>query len=338
MKELGSRKKTTTLKEVAASCGVSPATVSRVLHRDSRISTETTQRVSQAIELLGYRPNPFARGLKTNRSRTIGFIVPEFTNDFFMKIARGVESCLQAEQYALVMCNANENAEDESRRLTLLLEQGVDGIIVIPASNKGAHLTQADQHAVPLVLVDRLVDDYSTDAILSDNVNGTYQGMESVLIKGHRRIGFIGGNMDLTSAQERYQGYTRALADYQVPLQQEMVFFGDFHQDTGYRGMEQLMGLVNPPESIFLSNVFMHMGAVKYLLSHRTELSRIPEIIGFDEFELSFGFCSTMIRQPIEEIGRLAAQTLLQRIHGNNDVPKRVQRLKTEIIHQELYS
>jgi len=322
-----------TLKEVAARCGVSTATVSRVINRDRRISEETSKRVLQAVEDLGYSPNPFARGLKTNKSRTIGFIVPEFTNDFFMRIARGIESRLRQDGYTLVICNANENRNDEAARLDLLLDQGVDGVIVIPSSSRGAHLRAADARHVPLVLVDRVVEDYQTDAILVDNINGTYHAVEAALAKGHKRIGFIGGNMDLTSARERLAGYTRALEDYHIPFQDEYVFFGDFHQDSGYELMGQLLALAHPPECVFLSNVFMHLGAAKYLLEHQQAKRRVPELIGFDEmdFSSSLGFCTIMVRQPIEEIGKIAAETILDRIRGNHH-PSRIQRLKTEIV------
>jgi LacI family transcriptional regulator len=326
-----------TLKEVATMAGVSTATVSRVMNRDSRISLATSQRVQKIIDQLGYSPNPFARGLKTKKSRTIGFIVPEFTNDFFMKIARGMESRLRQEQYALVICNANENVNDEEQRLNLLLDQGVDGLLVIPSSDHGAHFLEADRRKIPLVLVDRLVRDYQTDAILVDNINGSYQAVELAIQQGMKSIGFIGGSPQLTSAKERYAGFTRALEDYHLPLVQDQVIFGDFHQDSGYTAMEKICQLSHPPQGVFLSNVFMHLGAAKYLLEHKYHLDQIPEIIGFDELDLSYGlgFCHIMVRQPVEEIGVLAAQTLLDRIHGvpwNGGV---IRRLKTQVIQSD---
>jgi len=333
----GRKKQSPTLKEVAARTGVSTATVSRVMNRDPRISEPTSHRVLRVIEELGYSPNPFARGLKTNKSRTIGFIVPEFTNDFFMKIARGMESRLRQEQYALVICNANENVKDEEQRLHLLLDQGVDGLLVIPSSDHGAHFLEADRRKIPLVLVDRLVKDYQTDAILVDNINGSYHAVELAIQQGMKSIGFIGGSPELTSARERYAGFTRALEDYHLPIQAEQVIFGDFHQDSGYKAMETLCGLKHPPQGVFLSNVFMHLGAAKYLLEHKYHLSHLPEIIGFDELDISYGlgFCHIMVRQPVEEIGVLAAQTLLDRIHGIPRQGSYVQRLKTQVITEK---
>ena len=325
-----------TVKEVALRSGVSTATVSRVVNRDPRISSKTSSKVWKAIEDLNYSPNPFARGLKTSKSRAIGFIAPEFANDFFMGIAKGVESRLREDQYSLVICNANENVQDERDRLVLLLEQGVDGIIVIPSSHDGAHFKRAQNQKIPVVLVDRLVDGFDGDAVLADNVSGTYKALEQAISEGIREIAFIGGNQTLTSARERYDGYRRALEDSGISFRKETVLFGDFHADSGYRLMGELMSLKSPPACVFISNYFMHVGATRYLMERRDSLKLVPEIISFDEMELSFtlGYCRTIVRQPILDIGRKAAELLLGRISGRETTASQVLRLQTDIIRR----
>ena len=323
-----------TVKDVAQRSHVSTATVSRVINGDSRISAETAARVRQAVEELGYAPNHFARGLKTSRSRTVGFIAPEFDNDFFMGIAKGVESRLRGAGYALVICNSNETVEDERLRLELLLEKGVDGLIVIPASSHGAHLHQAQQQSVPLVLVDRLVEGVDCDSVLVDNVNGTYQAMELAVKKGIRRFGFIGGDQQLTSASERHAGFRRVLEDYRLTYDPAVVLFGNFHVGSGYSLMARLMEGTDPPPCVFISNYFMHVGATKYLMEHQNELGAVPELISFDEMELSFtlGFCRTIVRQPILEIGHKAAELLVERMERPGPRPSEISRMKTEIL------
>ena len=313
---------------------MSTATVSRVVNRDPRISAETTARVLKAVEELGYSPNPFARGLKTSKSRTIGFIAPEFTNEFFMGIAKGVESRLRDHQYSLVICNANENVVDEKARLALLLERGVDGVIVIPSSSQGAHFRTAPDQNIPLVLVDRLVDGFEGDAVLVDNRDGTTQALELALADGHREIGFIGGDQGLTSARERYEAYRDTLVAHGILQRPELVRFGDFHAESGWRLMGELMTLEAPPPCVFLSNYFMHVGATKYLMEHKAQLKVIPELLSFDDLELSFslGFCRTIVRQPVLEIGSKAAELLLARMAGKGTVSPQVLRLKTEVV------
>jgi LacI family transcriptional regulator len=323
-----------TVKDVAQRSQVSTATVSRVVNGDSRISAETTARVLRAVEELGYAPNHFARGLKTSRSRTVGFIAPKFDNDFFMGIAKGVESRLRGSGYALVICNSNETVEDERLRVELLLEKGVDGLIVIPASAHGAHLHQAQQQNVPLVLVDRLVEGVACDSVLVDNINGTYHAVELAIQKGIRRFGFIGGDQGLTSASERHAGFRRVLEDYRLAYDPAVVLFGDFHIDSGYALMARLMENAEPPPCVFISNYFMHVGATKYLMEHAATMRSAPELISFDEMELSFtlGFCRTIVRQPILEIGHKAAELLVDRMERPEPRPPEICRMKTEIL------
>jgi LacI family transcriptional regulator len=323
-----------TVKDVAQRSGVSTATVSRVLNSDPRISAVTTERVRRAIDDLGYSPNHFARGLKTSRSHTIGFLAPEFVNEFFMGIAQGVENRLRDDSYSLVIGSSGESLDQEKDRLETLVNQGVDGLIAIPAGPSGAHFQAAVERGVPVVLVDRTVNEFSTDAVLIDNINGTYGALEVLLLKGHHRIGFLGGNQTLTSARERYDGYRRALDDYRVALDPSLVRFGDFHSESGAQLMRELMELPDPPPWVFVSNYFMHLGATRYLMENRSRLNLVPSIVSFDEMELSFslGFCRMIIRQPIRDIGTRAAEFLLSRVSGGFTGAPRLARLKTELI------
>jgi len=323
-----------TVKDVAQRSGFSTATVSRVLNGDPRISAATSQKVRSVMEDIGYAPNHFARGLKTSRSQTIGFLAPEFLNEFFMGIAQGVESRLHEDRFSLVIGSSSERPEEEKARLETLLNQGVDGIIAIPTGSSGQHFEAASRRGVPVVFVDRSVVDFSTDAVLVDNINGTYQALEVVLLKGNKRIGFIGGDQRLTPARERYDGYRRALDDYQVSLDPSLVRFGDFHTQSGFQLMGELMALPSPPPWVFVSNYFMHVGATRFLMENRQNLSLVPSIVSFDEMELSFslGYCRMIVRQPIREIGTRAAEFLLSRISGNFSGAPRLARLKTELI------
>lgn len=329
-----------TAKDVARASGVSTATVSRVLNNDRRISAETSRRVREVVASLGYEPNPFARGLKTSRSLTIGFLAPEFTNEFFMGIAEGVEERLRQDRFHLVIGNSRESPDEEKARLHLLLDRGVDGLIVIPSGSSGTHLAAATSRGVPVVLVDRLVEGFQADAVLVDNVNGTYQALELLLKEGFTRIGFIGGDQRLTSARERWEGYQRALDDYRVPVDPDLVRFGDFHRDSGYRLTGDLMGRAAPPEALFVSNYFMHIGATRWLMEHRSALAAVPALVSFDDLELSFSldYCRAVVRQPVPDIGRQAAEFLLSRVAGTAPEAFRLARLKTQLVLKTMQS
>lgn len=322
-----------TVKDVAKLAGVSTATVSRVINNDSRISDRTRKKVLKCVEKLDYRINNIARSLKTNKTYTIGFICPELANNFFMSVAKGVEDELRKQGYSIMVCNSNESVEEEKERFRLFIEKCVDGVIIIPASNEGTHFSRFKEARIPVVLVDRLVDDFSADAVLVDNINGCYSAIEYLINKGHRRIGFIGGDMRLTSARERYEGYTRALGDYRIPVENSIVRFGDFRAKSGYEMMKQLMEQKDPPEYVFISNYFMHIGATKYLMEHKPSQDKKVSIASFDDMELTsiLGFCDVIVDQPIPEIGYKAAELLMERINGGDSVFPQIIRFKTSL-------
>ncbi|HHW48220.1 MAG TPA: LacI family transcriptional regulator [Clostridiaceae bacterium] len=322
-----------TVKDVAKAAGVSTATVSRVINDDPRISEKTRKRVLECIEKLGYRVNNIARSLKTSKSYTVGFVSPELTNDFFMGIAKGVETELRKHGYNIIVCNSNENVDEERDRIKLLCEKCVDGIILIPSSGKGSHLNEFKDAGIPIVLVDRLVSEFETDAVLVDNINGSYSAIEYLINQGHRRIAFIGGNVEITTAFERYEGYLRALRDYRIQPEKEIIKFGDFHVDSGYDLMKELMEMNNPPQHVFISNYFMHVGAIKYLLENKESIKVQVSIAGFDDMELSsiLGLCNVRVAQPIVKIGRRAAQLILSKINHEEAEFPQILRLKTEL-------
>jgi LacI family transcriptional regulator len=323
-----------TVKDVAKHAGVSTATVSRVINDDSRISHKTREKVLRSIEELGYKINNIARSLKTSKTYTIGFICPEISNNFFMNVAKGVEDELRKFGYNVIFCNSNENIEEEKERIKLLSEKCVDGIILIPSTNQGAHFNQLKELNVPIVLVDRLVEDFSADAVLVDNINGSYSAIEYLINKGKRRIGYIGGDLRLTTAKERDEGYRRALKDYCISVEEEIVKNGDFHVQSGYSLMKELMELEEPPLDVFVANYFMHLGATKYLVEHKGKMKHQVSISSFDDLELSqiLGFAGVIVAQPMMEIGSKAANLLMSRINGEGLFFPQVVRLKTNLI------
>ncbi len=321
-----------TLKDVAKLAGVSSATVSRVINNDPRISDKTREKVLKCVKELDYKINRIARSLKTNKTYTVGFICPELANNFFMLIAKGVEDVLRRHGYSIIVCSSNENAGEEKERFTLMAEKCVDGIIVIPATNKGLHFNRLKDLQIPVVLIDRLVDDFTSDAVLVDNINGSYSAVEYLVNQGYRRIGFIGGNMELTSARERFEGYERALRDYCIPFDNTIVKFGDFHTKSGYEMMKQLMESKEPPDYVFISNYFMHIGAVMYLMEHQSDNKVFTASFDDMEFTSMLGFGNVIVGQPVLEIGYQAAGLLLDRInHAEGIVFPQILRLKTSL-------
>ena len=323
-----------TVKDVAREAGVSASTVSRVVNGDRRISAATRDRVLSSMKELGYQVNNIARSLKTNKTLTVGFISPELSNDVFMSIAKGAEDEFRKHGYNIIICNSNESVEEEKDRISLLCQKCVDGVIIIPATAEGAHYGQLTAAGMPVVLVDRLVEHFEADAVLVDNINGSYSAVEYLINRGNRRIGFIGGDVRLTSAEERFEGYRRALTDYCIPIEENIIRFGNYHVESGYRMMSELMELEEPPHYVFISNYYMHIGAMKYLLEHRGQNEPAVSIAAFDNLEFSgiLGLSCVRIAQPMTEIGSRAAQILLTRIEGRQLAFPQIVRLKTSLL------
>ncbi len=323
-----------TVKEVAVHAGVSTATVSRVLNNDPGIKPSTREKVLKAIKDTGYRMNRAARSLKTSRTGTVGLLVPELVNDFFMTVAKGVEDELRAYGYGVILCNANENTDDEKDRIELLIEQCVDGVIIIPVGSKGNHFNLLSRTETPVVLVDRLVEDFSSDAVLADNISGAFSAVEKLIADGCRRFGFIGGSLDLSNFRERYEGFQKALDAHGIKPEPEIIKFGDVHIESGYRFMKELMEAPSPPENVFIANYFLHVGAAKFLFEHKNELPCDIRIAGFDDMALSsiLGFSSVTVSQPMLEMGKTAANLLMRRIKKETEECCSIIRLETSLI------
>lgn len=320
-----------TIKDVAALAGVSTATVSRVINNGEGIKQSTRSRVLEAVAESGYRVNTIARSLKTNRSKTIGLITPEIANDFFMNIARGTEEYLEKSGYSLIICNTNESVKEEARRAELLIEKSVDGVIIIPSSNSGSHFKILTDAGIPVVFADRLTEDFEADAVVVDNQKGVYLAVSYLLARDCNNIAFIGGSSELSNARERYKGYLQALEEFDIGKDDSLILTGDFHVDSGFKLMKQIMEMKSPPDQVFIANDFMHMGAIKYLIASGHKPDNSPRIGSFDDLELSsiLGYASVTVGQPVMEIGSKAAELLLDRIEEGQKEPFRTIQLQT---------
>jgi LacI family transcriptional regulator len=329
-----------TIRDVAAASGFSTATVSRVLNDDLSVSPETSRKVRAELERLGYRMNRVARSLKTRSTHTVGVIAPELASDFFMLLAESMDRELSAHGYSLIVCSSWESAEEEAKRMRLLAERLVDGLVVIPATGSGERLARERLHLArsaetPLVLVDRLAPGLAADAVLADNEGGAYAAVSALAADGHRRIGFIGGGLDLSIARERYEGYLRAMRDAGLSPESEFTSFAGLHVASGYEAMRALRSRPGAPEAYFLVNAYVHLGATNYLVTEESEgRSAGVAFAAFDQMPYAplMRFCRYSVSQPVTEMGAVAARILLSRIAGDLPPSPELARLPTTLI------
>ncbi|MDR2069825.1 MAG: LacI family transcriptional regulator [Treponema sp.] len=313
--------KSITIRDVAAAAGVSTATVSRSLDPDGAegVSEKTRLKVVEAAASMGYQANPVARTLKTRSARTVAIVAPELTNDFFMDLAEGIEKELSARGYTLLVASSDNSVEEEKKRVAMLADRMVDGIVVIPAEDRGDHLTAWDKKGIPVVLVDRLIEGAGLDAILSDNEAGARALTRRLLEDGYRHIAFAGGDMTISTARERIAGFTAAMEEAGFHPPRDSLYLGGMRVDDGFRHMDTILQSNTPPEALVAVNLLVHLGMERRLLvrpSGRPGEGYMPAIAAFDESNYSsfLPACRYTAAQDAAAIGKKAVQCILERI------------------------
>jgi len=323
-----------TIHDVAREAGVSTASVSRVVNGDRPVLDDTTVKVRAAIEKLGYKANQVARSLKTRATKTIGVVAPLLASDFFMLLAESMERELSAHGYSLIVCSSNESVDEEIKRLRLLSGRLVDGIVMIPTSDRGAHVREIQGRGIRVVFIDRLASGIEADAVLVDNEGGARQATEALIADGYRRIGFLGAGLDVMTARERYAGYRSAMAAAGLVVEEAYTSFGNLHIESGYRSMEAMLSRPDAPEAYFIVNADTHVGATNYLMTAGRQRRDRIVFASFDEMPFSplLQFCRYSVSQPIADMGTLAARMLLGRIERGQGGAPEIARLKTTLI------
>lgn len=327
-----------TIRNVAQKAHVSTATVSRVLNNDPRVRDETKNAVREAMESLGYKINFVARSLKTSRTHTIGVVAPDLAGDFFMFIAESMNRELTLHGYSIVVSTSRDSEEEEAKRLRHLAERLVDGIVLIPIGSSSTYPPQISALGIPIVFVDRGLKGCEADQVLADNETGAYEAVRALIREGHRRIGFLGGKPEVTTAGERFAGYRRAMEEAGLEIEQRYVRFGHPTLPFGYRTMEDIVKDPDSPDTWFIVNLFAHLGATNYLISEGGERARRITFAAFDEMPYSplLRYCRYAVQQPIAEMGKAAANLIIDRIEGKGPPGPQILRFKTRLIQHTL--
>jgi len=303
---------------VAKKAQVSIATVSRVINNLPRVRPETRLKVEQAIQELNYRPNRVAKRLR-NRSASsnlIGVLIPDIQNPFYVEVLRGIEDVAYANKYALIMCNFSQDENKQRRYLDLLKSESIDGLIAAPTSEHDLAVAGLVRSGLPIVCVDRGLVDVDVDVVMVENRNGAFMAVDHLAKSGYKRIAYISGLPKIPSSRQREQGYLEALEANGLPIDRELIKYGDSRHDSGVKLCEELLNLPSPPDAIFTGNNLITLGALETI--HKRKL-KIPEqiaIIGFDDmyWSISLNPPLTAVRQPAYEIGKRAAEQLMFRI------------------------
>ncbi len=319
-----------TIKDIARETGLSLATISKYMN-GGHVLDQNRERIEAAIQKLDYKVNFFARGLKTNRSMTIGVLLPTISSPFFGRVVAAMDRRLRQRGYHCIVCSYEFDPEMELEQLRLLAGINVDGIAFVPEHLEAAQL-EAITENIPLVLVDRIIPDFTCDAVVADSLNAIYSAMEVLFRRQHRRIGLIVGPQEISTARERMVGYRRVHEDYRIPVDENLIQIGNYDLESGYRLFNVLMDLPDPPTAVCVTNYDMTVGSITAAHERGVALPDGVDFIGFDNIDLCAVVTPplTIVEQPMEEMGREAARILLQRLEGGKEPPQMI-RLKSKI-------
>lgn len=322
-----------TIKDVANMAGVSPSTISKYMN-GGNVRDKNAEAIRSAIAALDYRVNPFARNLKTQRSRSIGVLLPDISAPFFGNVLTSLDKVFRDHGYhTLVSCyQANHGLERDNLRF--LISTGIDGLVYVPEDLSVEEFFELTGNSgIPTVQVDRSLQGLATDTVLVDNAEAVYSAITHLADCNHSRIAIITGPKSVYSAKERLVGYLRALSDLGILYDDQLVISGQNEFATGYRGFQALMELTDRPTAVFTTNHNITMG---FLTAAREQGLRIPEDVGIFGFDC-VDICSMMnppipvVHQPEWEIGQIASQYLIERILGYSG-PARNAKLKCTVV------
>lgn len=325
---MGIKTKTATLKDVAASAGVSIKTVSNVVNHWPYVSDETRKKVWEAISSVGYRPNFNARSLVTGKTRTLGVIIPDISNHFFGMAIRGCEDSLYESEYSLILCNTNEDVERERFNLEMLLSRGVDGLVLWGTRICCEELEQLTGPDLPLVTVELAVEPSKPrhTSINVDNVRGACAVTRHLVELGHTQIAHLAGPDGRLTADRRLAGFRQTLEESGLEVQPQRIQPGRPSIRGGYIAAQELLRK-EKPQAIFCYNDLMALGAMVAIRDLGLSIPQDLAVAGFDDILIASLAEPplTTVRIAQYELGKLTGKLLLDNLHAQDPRPRSIQ-------------
>ncbi|MCB0731734.1 MAG: LacI family DNA-binding transcriptional regulator, partial [Ignavibacteriae bacterium] len=314
--------------DLAQHLGFSVTTVSRVINGKSkqyRISNNTTKLVLDAVEKLGYRPNELARGLRLKKTHLLGLVVPDISNPFFAHLTHVIQNILYKLGYSLMVCNTNEDILLEKEQIELMRRKGVEGFIIMPVGTDYEHIVELVEHNIPTVLLDRLIEKIKFNSVVVDNYKGSYQAVQYLIKRGHRRIAIIQGLKKTFTNDERLRGYRDALREADIEIDENLIVGKDFRKENGYIETKFLMNRNDPPTAIFAFSDLITLGVLQALNEENMVIPNDISLISFDDIDFAPYLIAplTVVKQPKELMGEVAVKLLIEDIKSKGRSEKR---------------
>ena len=305
-----------TIKDLARETGLANATISAYLN-GIPVREYNRIKIEEAIKKLGYIRNDYARGLKTHRSGTIGVLIPELSNVFSTTIITEIEECLRNKGYGIIVCDCRTDLHREEESVRFLLSKMVDGLIIMPVSTDKKAFAVAVQKNIPVVVIDRKTNSEDVSHIVINNREISREATERILAKGCRKIALVTGDTEVYTAKERKAGYEDAMRKAGV-YDESFVKKGELSVDGGYSATKEILAEIPDVQAIFVTNYEMTIGSIIAINEEGRKIGKDIEFTGFDKVEITSAFVPAMhtVNQPLEEIGRVAADVMTEMIEG----------------------
>jgi LacI family repressor for deo operon, udp, cdd, tsx, nupC, and nupG len=320
-----------TISDVARWAGISTATVSRTLATPDKVTARTRAIVLEAVRKTGYVPNLAARNLRTNKTRTILAVLPDFSNVFFSLILRGISDTLVARGYSLIIADTRNDPAREARYAEFILAGRVDGVLLL--NGRSILTRRKGQAPVPTVSLCEHIPNAPFPHIETENREAARMMTAYLASLGHKSIGYVRGPATNVLEHERFAGYKHALRDARLQYDPALVKSGDFTLESGEAAAKGYLSRPKLPDAIFACNDEMAMGLIRGLSAAGVAVPCDVSIAGFDDIEFAEAYNPpiTTVRQARREIGERAAELLLRLIDGDLP-PEREIRLAAELV------
>jgi LacI family transcriptional regulator len=328
------------IRDVAVLARVSVGTASNVLNRPELVAPETRRRVEEAIVALGFVRNESARDLRVMSSRTLGLIVLDVSNPFFTDVARGVEEAATAAGLAVFLCNSDQSADRERRYLDLLEERRVQGILITPVNGVTDRLLALRARGTAVILLDRWSPTRNFCSVSVADVAGGHLAVTHLTEQGHTRIAFVGGPRSITQVHDRFEGARRAVLEAGLPEGTlTLVETPQLNVACGRTAAAAIAAMAAPerPTAAFCANDLLALGVLQEMTRRRVTIPDSLAIVGYDDIDFAAASAVPLssVRQPREQLGRAAAELLIEEALGDPGHAHRQMIFEPELIVRE---
>lgn len=325
-----------TIKDVARLSGVSIATVSRVINEADNVNPDTKEKVMQVISKLNYKPNRIARGLKNNTTNTIGIIVSNIANPFFMNVIREIEKKLKSAGYSLILGSSDDNQEKENEYIKLFNEKQIDGLIISSTGKNEDYLIELQKTGLPIICIDRRAKNNKLNSVFVDKKDLTYRMVKYLVSRGHREIALATGSKDLITNFDRYLGYNEAFFDLDLKINNDYLFFSEFSVDFGKCFLKKILTKSTIPTAIISGSSLITEGILIQAQHFGLEIPTDFSLITFGNIDMSELIKPKLTyADPMADIiGQQSAELLLNKLKLIDNNIETVN-LKAEIIEND---